>query len=38
MKKFFKVVGLIILALVGFSFFSVVTNPVANSSLTGSIS
>ena len=30
MKKFFKTVGLIILALVGFSFFSVATNPVAN--------
>jgi hypothetical protein len=30
MKKFFKAVGLIILALVGFSFFSVATNPVAN--------
>lgn len=30
MKKFFKAVGLIILALVGFSFVSVATNPVAN--------
>lgn len=30
MKKFFKAVGLIILALVGFSFFSATTNPVAN--------